>query len=262
MGPDDVRITTRYHQDDPLSGLFSTLHEAGHALYEQGLPADLSEAPAGQPASLGLHESQSRLWENLVGRSLPFCRWLAPRLNETFGGQSDGWTAEQLYRQVNSVRPTPIRIEADEVTYNLHIILRLEIERALIAGDLQTVDVPEAWRTRAREDLGLEVTDHRSGALQDIHWCTGSFGYFPTYTLGNLYAAMFWQAARRDLPALDRDLQAGEFAALLDWLRRRIHDRGSLLTAAELCREVTGRDLDAAPFIDYLEAKYTDGDDT
>lgn len=256
MGHGDVRITTRHNTDNLLSGLFSTLHEAGHALYEQGLPPEHADTPAGQTASLGIHESQSRLWENFVGRSLPFCRWLAPLLQEIFPEQLTGIAAEDVYRAVNTVAPGPIRIEADEVSYNLHIILRLEIERALISGELTAAAVPSLWREKALEYLGLSLTDDRIGPLQDIHWCTGSFGYFPTYTLGNLYAAMFWQAVRRDLPALDQALAAGDFADLLAWLRRRIHRRGNLVTAAALCREVTGSDLDASYFVAYLESKY------
>lgn len=256
MGAGDVRITTHYHADKPLSGIFSTLHEAGHALYEQGLPLEHRDTPAGQPVSLGIHESQSRLWENCVGRSRPFCTWLAPLLRECFPAQARGLDADTLQRAANVILPTAIRIEADEVSYNLHIILRMEVERALIGGDAAPADVPTLWREKARTYLGLDVPDDRAGALQDIHWCTGSFGYFPTYTLGNLYAAMFWRSARHDLPDLDDDLAAGRFDGLLGWLRRRIHARGSIVTAGDLCREVTGSDLDAAPFIDYLEAKY------
>ena len=256
MGCGDVRITTRYHGGSPLSALFSSLHEGGHALYEQGLPAARRDTPVCQPASLGIHESQSRLWENFVGRSRPFCRWLTPMLREAFPAQLDGLAADDLHMAVNTVTPTPIRIEADEVSYNLHIILRMEIERAMISGGLAVDDVPALWREKAAQYLGISVVDDRTGALQDIHWCTGSFGYFPTYTLGNLYAAMFWRTARRDLPGLDRDLEDGEFGGLLRWLRGSIHARGSLLTAGELCREVTGDDLDAAPFVAYLEGKY------
>lgn len=256
LGQGDVRITTRYDEADPLSGLFSTLHEVGHALYEQGLPPGFNDTPAGQPASLGMHESQSRLWENFVGRGLPFCRWLAPQLAAACGGAFSDLTAERLFRAVNRVAPTPIRIEADEVTYNLHIILRLEVERLLFGGDLEPAGVPQVWREKAREYLGLDIADDRQGALQDIHWCMGAFGYFPTYTLGNLYAAMFWQAARNDLPQLDADLAEGRPGALLAWLRTRIHARGSVLVAGDLCREVTGQELDPAPFVAYLGDKY------
>jgi carboxypeptidase Taq len=258
MGRGDVRVTSRYAADDLLSGLTSTLHEGGHALYEQGLPAELAERPGGQAISLGIHESQSRLWENHVGRGLPFCRWLAPQLREAFPAMLGDLDAMALYRAANVVRPTAIRIESDEVTYNLHIALRFGIERALFSGQLQPADVPTAWRERARADLGVELAGDSDGALQDIHWCMAGFGYFPTSTLGNLYAAMFWNAAREALPDLDTQLAAGQCAPLLGWLREHIHGRGSLLTAPELCRSVTGRDLDAADFIAYLEAKHGD----
>ncbi len=256
MGHGDVRVTSAFHADNLLSGISSTMHEGGHALYEMGLPESLRETPAGQAVSLGIHESQSRLWENHVGRGLPFCRWLAPLLAETFADQFGGTTPEAIYRAANVVQPSPVRIEADEVTYNLHIVLRFEIERALFAGQLEPAGVPDAWRQFTRQDLGLDLADDRRGALQDIHWCTGSFGYFPTYTLGNLYAAMFWNQARTDLPDLDQQLAAGEFGSLLGWLREKIHERGSILTAAELCRDITGRDLCADDFVAYLEAKH------
>jgi carboxypeptidase Taq len=256
MGRGDVRITTRLDPDNPLSGLYSTLHEGGHALYEQGLPAAHATLPAGRPVSLGIHESQSRLWENFVGRSLPFCRWLAPRLRNVFPAAMTDLADERLYRLVNRVAATPIRVEADEVTYNLHIILRLEIERLLIAGDLPARDVAAVWREKAREYLGLAIADDRTGALQDIHWCTGAFGYFPTYTLGNLYGAMFWQAARRELPDLDDLIAAGRCEPLLAWLRAQIHTRGSILTAGDLCHAVTGSALTPGPFIAYLQDKY------
>jgi carboxypeptidase Taq len=256
MGRGDVRITSAFHPDDLLSGITSTMHEGGHALYELGLPAALHEQLAGQAASVGIHESQSRLWENHVGRGLPFCRWLAPMLAEAFPGPLGGLTPEALYRAANVVQPSLIRIEADEVTYNLHILLRFEIERALFAGQIESAGVPEAWREILRRDLGLELPDDRRGPLQDIHWCLGVFGYYPTYTLGNLYAAMFWRQARRDLPGLDEQLARGHFGELLGWLRRQVHARGSILTAAELCRDVTGRDLTSDDFTAYLAAKH------
>jgi carboxypeptidase Taq len=258
-GPGDVRVTSRFVADDLLSGLTATLHEGGHALYEQGLPEHLAELPSGQAVSLGIHESQSLLWENHVGRSRPFCRWLAPRLREAFPTVLAGLDHDALYAALNTVRPGPIRIEADEVHYNLHIVLRLEIERALLTGDLAVRDVPVAWRDRARDLLGLEIADHRTGALQDIHWCMGALGYFPTYTLGKLYAAMLWSAVRRDLPDLDTLLAGGEFEPLLSWLRTHVHARGSVLPAADLCREITGHELRADDFVAYLAGKYVDG---
>ncbi len=260
-GRGDVRVTSRFRPEDPLTGLTSTLHEGGHALYELGLPAEHADLPAGEALSLGIHESQSRLWENHVGRGLPFCRWLAPQLGDLFPQLAD-LSPTHLHRALTVVRPTPIRIESDEVTYNLHIILRLEIERALIGGEIETADVPAVWREKARELLGLDVPDQRTGPLQDIHWCMGAFGYFPTYTLGNLYAAMFWDAARRDLPDLDQQLAAGQCAPLLGWLRTHVHARGNLVTAGELCREVTGQPLTADAFVAYLQQRYAARDHT
>jgi carboxypeptidase Taq len=232
------------------------MHEGGHALYEQGLPAALATSPAGQAVSLGIHESQSRLWENQVGRGLPFCRWLALRLRAAFPVQLADLDPERLHRAANRVQPSLIRIEADEVTYNLHIILRLEVERALIDGQLAVADVPAMWRDQMRDLLGLEVPDQRRGPLQDIHWCMGAIGYFPTYTLGNLYSAMFWNAARRDLPDLDQQLAAGDSTALLGWLRTHIHEPASLMPADQLCRRVTGHDLRADDFVAYLGDKF------
>jgi len=256
LGHGDVRITSRFMADEPLSGLSSTMHEGGHALYEQGLPADLSDTPAGQSTSLGIHESQSRLWENHVGRGLPYCQWLAPRLRQAFPEQLPELTAEELYLASNRVAATPIRTDADEVTYNLHIILRLELERALLNGDLEVADVPAAWREQTLDLLGIDIPDVARGPLQDIHWSMGALGYFPTYTLGNLYAAMFWNAARAELPALDDQLARGDCAPLLAWLRLKVHQRGSLETAEQLCRNITGHDLRADDFIAYLGTKF------
>lgn len=256
LGQDDVRVTSRFDEADLLTGLSSTMHEGGHALYEQGLPRELAHTPAGQSVSLGIHESQSRLWENHVGRSLAFCRWLTPHLREVFPEQLGDLEAGVLNRAGNHVAPTAIRVDSDEVTYNLHIVLRLELERALFNGELAVADVPAAWREQTRELLGLDIADAGRGPLQDIHWCMGALGYFPTYTLGNLYAAMFWNAAREDLPQLDQQIARGEFAPLTDWLRRKVHRRASMVTATELCREITGRELCADDFLAYLAAKF------
>jgi len=256
MGLGDVRITTIYDEADVLSGISSSMHEGGHALYEQGLPEEHRETPAGHSLSLGIHESQSRLWENHVGRSLPFCRWLLPQLKNQFPALAADLTVNELYRASNVVRPSLIRTDADEVTYNLHIVLRMELEQALIEGDLEAADVPAAWNNKVRQYLGIEVPDNRTGALQDIHWCSGAFGYFPSYTLGNLYGAMFWQTARQDLPDLDNQMATGDLTPLLQWLRTNIHERGSILTAGDLCREVTGQNLTADHFIAYLETKF------
>lgn len=254
--PGDVRLTTHYNPRDLRAALYATLHEGGHGLYEQGFPLEHDGTPLCDAISLGIHESQSRLWENLVGRSRPFLAHWAPRLRELFPAQLGGAGPEDLYRAVNVVEPSLIRIEADEVTYNLHIVLRLELERALLAGDVEVGELPALWNARMRDDLGVTPPDDARGVLQDIHWAFGLFGYFPTYTLGNLYAAQFWAAAQADVPDLPARIGRGEFRPLLDWLRDKIHRHGRQPSAAELCRRVTGRDLDAAPFLDYLRRKF------
>jgi len=254
----DVRITTHYAENHLGRGLYANLHEGGHALYEQGLPLEHEDTPVGAAVSLGIHESQSRLWENAVGRSREFWRHYTPRLAELFGDQLAGHDPEQLFRAANVVRPSLIRIEADEVTYNLHIILRLELERALLLREIEVEDLPGLWREKTRELLGLAVPSDAEGVLQDIHWAFGAFGYFPTYTLGNLYCAQFFAQACADLGVLPDQIACGEFGPLREWLRRQIHQRGSLLPAAELCREVTGRDLSITPFMDHLRGKFGD----
>ncbi len=256
MGAGDVRITSRYDTRDVFSGLFACLHEGGHALYEQGLPVERRDDPSGQAASLGIHESQSRLWENHVGRSREFAAWALPRLREAFGGPFLRCDSHDLYRATNVVRRSLIRIEADEVTYNLHIILRMEIERALMRGDLAAADVAAAWREKMRAGLGIEPRTDAEGALQDIHWSMGAFGYFPTYTLGNLYAAQMWTALRRDVPGIEAGLARGEFAPVLGWLRENVHARGSLLLADDLCRAATGATLSVEPYLEYLNTKF------
>ena len=256
MAIGDVRITTKYDKNDFGVGLFANLHEGGHALYEQGLPSSHEGTPVAAAVSLGIHESQSRLWENSVGRSIEFWTYYLPRLREIFPTQLGNATPEILYRAANIVEPSLIRIEADEVTYNLHIVLRMELERALLRNEIQVTELPDQWRKKIQEYFGLEVPDDAHGPLQDIHWAFGVFGYFPTYTLGNLYAAQFFAQARADLNDLSGLIGRGEFRPLLDWLREKIHSKGSLLSAGNLCREVTGRDLSIQPFQDYLNRKY------
>ncbi len=256
FNPGDVRITTRYDETDLQSGLYANLHEGGHALYELGLPAEHAGEPVGSAVSLGIHESQSRLWENLVGRSLPFVRWLQPQLAAIWPDAFAGADPRALYRAANVVAPSLIRIEADEVTYSLHIILRMEIERALIAGQVQVADLPSLWREKVREYLGLEVPTDREGVLQDIHWSFGLFGYFPTYALGNLYASQFFAAARRHLPDLDEQVARGELGGLLGWLRANVHGPGSLYRAGDLCLRVTGQPLSPEPFLAHLRTKF------
>ncbi len=256
MGAGDVRITSRYDAQDVFAGLYACLHEGGHALYEQGLPAARRDHPSGQAASLGIHESQSRLWENHVGRGREFATWLSPRLQATFGGPFADCDGDCLYRAANVVRRSLIRIEADEVTYNLHIILRMEIERALLRGELAAADVAAVWREKMRAGFGIVPRTDTEGALQDIHWSMGALGYFPTYTLGNLYAAQLWAALRRELPGVEDGLARGEFSSVLGWLREKVHGRGRLLQADDLCREATGAKLSVEPYLDYLNAKF------
>ncbi len=256
ISPTDVRITARYSENDLGMGLYANLHEGGHALYEMGLPAEHEGLPIGCPVSLGVHESQSRLWENCVGRSRAFFTYCRPLLQELFPEQLGSYSADDLFRAANVVSRSLIRVEADEVTYNLHIILRLEIERALLRGDIQVDDLPAVWREKMSSYLDVEVPDDSQGALQDIHWAFGLFGYFPTYTLGNLYAAQFYDAAAMALDDLDGQVARGEFDPLLQWLRQHIHQVGSLLPAEQLCQKVTGRQLSIEPFVEYLSGKY------
>jgi carboxypeptidase Taq len=257
IGPGDVRITTRYRDDGWADALSGTLHETGHALYEQNLPkAERFGQPLAEAASMGIHESQSRMWENLVGRSRPFWEWALPRMQSALGvPELAALDVETVYRGMNVVEPHLIRIESDEATYNLHIMLRFDLERAMLAGNLAVTDLPGAWNDRIRDDLGLEVPDDRRGCLQDIHWSMGAIGYFPTYTLGNLYAAQFWITIREAIPGLDDDVRRGEFAPLGAWLRENVHAHGRRFTAPELCQRITGRPLSHEPLMDYLHAK-------
>lgn len=256
IGPGDTRLTTRYQPGNFPDALSSTMHETGHGLYEQGLPkAEHFGEPLAESASLGIHESQSRLWENMVGRSAAFWEWALPEANACFGGALAGFTPDNLFRAANIVRPSLIRVESDEVTYNLHIMLRFDLERAMLSGDLPVAELPAAWNERMRIDLGITVPDDRRGCLQDVHWSGGMIGYFPTYTLGNLYAAQFWQALRSDLPDAGSQIRRGEFGELLGWLRSHIHRHGRRYTAAELCQRATGAPLSPEPLVGYLESK-------
>ena len=257
LGRGDVRITTRYRDNELSDGLFSTLHEAGHAIYEQGVDDALDGTPLYQGASSGVHESQSRLWENLVGRSLPFWRhWYAP-LKAAFPGALDGVDIDTFYRAINKVQSSLIRTDADEVTYNLHVMLRFDLELAMLEGTLAVADLPEAWRARLRADLGVAPTDDRDGALQDVHWYGGIVGgAFQSYTLGNIMSAQFFAAARRELPDLDGQIGRGEFGALRAWLAGRVYRHGRKFTPPELVENATGEALSIAPYMSYLNAKY------
>jgi carboxypeptidase Taq len=257
MGPGDVRLTTRWEEDDLAMAFYSCLHEFGHGLYEAQMRADHYRTPLFDDAGLGVHESQSRLWENLVGRSRPFCEWVLPVLRRHLGGAFDATDVPQLYRAVNQVRLSLIRIEADETTYNLHIALRFELELALVEGRLGVKDLPDAWDEATHRLLGLEVPSITEGVLQDIHWGTGMIGYFPTYTIGNLMAAQLWRALSDELP-IDEQLAAGDFGPLREWLREHIHAHGRKLDSRELLRRATGEELRVEPFLAYLEGKLLD----
>ncbi len=251
IDPGDVRMTWRGEEDDFRSALFGVLHESGHGLYEQGLPAGQQRTPLGAAVSLGIHESQSRLWENHVGRSRGFWRWALPRFREAFP-EASAAEVDGLWPLLHTVKPSLIRVEADEATYNLHIAIRFEIERAIFAGGLEPADLPAAWDDLYEEVLGLRPGDAAEGVLQDIHWSQGSFGYFPTYTLGTLAAAQLFAAAGRELGDLEEAFARGELRPLLDWLRQNIHRHGSRYTAGELIERATGRPLAADDLLAYL----------
>jgi carboxypeptidase Taq len=256
-GPDDIRLTTR-HFDDSLDGLWATMHEFGHGLYEHQIARELERTPLCRGVSLGLHESQSRMWENLVGRSRPFWRHFFPRLQEAFPDALRGYDVDGWYRYVNRVRPSLIRVEADEATYNLHIILRFELEQEILAGDVALEELPEAWNARFRDYLGIDVPDDRRGILQDMHWAGGHIGYFPTYALGNVISAQIWERVREQLPDLDAQVEQGEFAPLREWLRDNLHVHGRKFTAAETLERVVGGPLDPGPYLRYLREKLGD----
>lgn len=254
----DVRITTRFDESDIRPALYASLHEAGHAMYEQGMPADHDSDPIGDSASSGVHESQSRLWENMVGRSRPFAEYVTPLLRETFSTEYSDLTPEDFYRSVNQVTPSFIRVEADEVTYNLHILLRFEIERGLLQGSMEARDLPEIWNEKMREYLGIVPASDSVGVLQDVHWSAALVGYFPTYTLGNVMSGQLWQTIRQEVPGLDEKIRKGDFSEILAWLRSRIHEPGRRYLPGELIRRATGQPLSSKPYLDYLRTKYAD----
>ena len=252
----DVRITTRVDPGFFSPAFFATLHEAGHGLYEQGISPALARTPLAEGASLGVHESQSRLWENLVGRSRPFWQHYYPALQARFPGVLSGVDLDDFYRAINRVEPSLIRVEADEVTYNLHIMLRFELERALLEGDLAVNDLPARWNAAMEDYLGLRPGQDAEGVLQDVHWAMGAIGYFPTYALGNLMSVQLFEQAARDLGDLNAQLSAGRFEALLGWLRTNVHQHGRTLKAPDLLERVTGAPLQAAPWLGYIREKY------
>jgi carboxypeptidase Taq len=253
----DVRITTRVQENDLGDALFSTLHEAGHALYEQGISADLEGTPLGHGTSAGVHESQSRLWENVVGRSRGFWQHYYPRLQETFPGQLGAVPLDTFYRAVNKVTPSLIRADADEVTYNLHVMLRFDLELDLLEGRLRVADLPEAWRARMASDLGVTPPDDRDGVLQDVHWYEGGFGsQFHSYTIGNILSVQFYAAAVAAHPAIPDEIARAEFATLHGWLREHLYRHGRKYPPDEIVVRATGAPLTMQPYIEYLRTKY------
>ena len=258
FGIEDVRITTRFDPERAASALFSTMHEAGHAMYEQGVSLSLRRYPLANGASMAVHESQSRMWENLVGRSKPFWKFFYPKLVEIFPNQLRNVSMEQFYKGINKVEPSLIRVEADEATYNLHVMLRLELEIGLMEGSIKVKDLPGIWNARMQEYLGVAPTNDREGVLQDVHWSGGMIGYFPTYALGNLVSVQLWEKINQDIPNLDEQIEQGKFDELLGWLRTKIHRHGAKFEPQVLVKQVTGSGITPEPYMRYLESKYTE----
>jgi carboxypeptidase Taq len=254
--PDDVRITTRYNEDQFADALMGVVHETGHAMYERGLPKEWRRQPVGQARGMALHESQSLIVEMQAARSAAFCRFLSPILNEVYPGNEAAFAPDNLARFYTRVEPGFIRVSADEVTYPAHVILRYRLEQALIGGDLKLKDLPGAWNAGMKELLGLTVTNDREGCLQDIHWFDGAFGYFPCYSLGAMNAAQFFDAALRDVPEIPAAIERGDFSPLIGWLLQHVHGRGSSLTTPEIVKAATGQPLDAGIFRRHLERRY------
>ncbi len=257
LHPYDVRITSRYSETDVMYSVGSTIHEAGHGLYEQGLPAEHFGTPLCESVSLGIHESQSRLWENLIGKSLPFWKHTYPLLQKEFPVPFKNVSLEDFYRVINSVGHSLIRTESDEVTYNLHIILRFEIEKAMIEGTLELKDLPKIWNAKMKKYFGIDVPNDAQGVLQDVHWSMGGIGYFPTYTFGNLYSAQIFAEMKRDMSGLEKLMAKGEFTSIREWLRKHIHTTGKTHTAEALVKKVTGEPLNSRYFVEYLKGKYS-----
>lgn len=256
FGNDDVRITTRVDPNFFNSAFFATMHEAGHALYEQGIPDALTRSPLGGGASLAFHESQSRTWENLVGRSKPFWEFFYPRLQEIFPTQLGNVSLDAFYKGINKVEPSLIRVEADEATYNLHIMLRLEIEIGLMEGSLEVKDLPEIWNSRMQEYLGLVPPNDAQGVLQDVHWSGGMIGYFSTYALGNVISAQLWERIMQDIPDVYDQMRQGKFDDLLGWMRTNLHRHGAKFEPKELIQRITGSPMDPVPYMRYLKNKF------
>lgn len=255
--PNDIRITTRYRSEDVLYSLSSTIHEAGHALYEQGLKLEHFGTPLAESVSLGIHESQSRLWENNIGKSKSFWKYFYPKLQKEFPLPFKKLKLEEFYAILNEVRPSLIRTEADEVTYNLHIIIRFEIEKEMIEGSLDLRQLPKIWRSKMKDYLGIDVPSDSMGVLQDVHWSCGYIGYFPTYSFGNLYAAQFHAAMAKDIANLPDMIAAGELQVAREWLRKHVHVHGKTFGARDLVRRVTSEELNSRYFNEYIQEKYS-----
>jgi carboxypeptidase Taq len=256
FGPTDVRVTTRVDENNLSDCVSSTIHECGHALYEQGLPSEEYGLPSGEYVSLGIHESQSRLWENNVGRSLEFWKGMFPALQQQFPEQLKNATAEDIFSAINVVKPSLIRINADELTYHFHVIVRFETEKLLFENKLQVEEIPAFWNQRYKDYLGIDVQNDSEGCLQDVHWSHGSFGYFPTYSLGSFYAAQLFASAKKAIPSLEKEIEGGNYSSLLSWLRENIHRHGKRYPAKELCERVTGEPLRFSHFMEYAKTKY------
>jgi carboxypeptidase Taq len=256
LGAEDVRITTRYAEDFFKTGIFSIIHEGGHALYEQGFSSEIKGTSLADGTSLGIHESQSRTWENMIARSKPFWEQFLPRLTKHFPDNLSGVSLDDFYRGINKVEPSLIRVEADEVTYSLHVMLRFNLETRLITGDIKVKDLPEIWRAESQRLLGIVPATDAEGVLQDVHWSFGLFGYFPTYALGNIIGAQFFQVMQGQIGNLEDQVRRGDMSQVLAWLREHIHQYGSVKTAGELLLDITGGGLDARPFMSYLKNKY------
>jgi carboxypeptidase Taq len=259
VGQRDVRLTTRFDASNLEMSIFSSLHESGHGLYEAGVDDALARTPLAKPRSLGMHESQSRLWENWVGRSTPYLSHLLPQLRQSFPDRFDGVDIDRLERAANLVRRSLIRIDSDEVTYNVHILIRFELELELFEEGLEAADLPEAWNERYRSYLGIEVPDDAQGVLQDIHWAGGAFGYFPTYSLGNVIAAQLWLAAQRDIADLDGRIAEGDFTPLGEWLVDRVHRHGRRRSIAEILESAGCGPLSVEPLVEHLRTRLAIG---
>ena len=258
FGASDVRITDRWEEGYFPSSLFGGMHETGHGLYEAGIRPELMRTPLGHGVSLGVHESQSRLWENMVGRGRPFANVLAPKVSDSFGGALAGVTPERLFRAVNRIQPSLIRVEADEATYGLHIIIRFELEQALIDGELSVQDAPEAWNAKYKEYLGIDVPSNAQGILQDVHWSGGMIGYFSTYALGNLIGGQLWKQVHSEIGDLDEQIGVGELSGLREWLGHNVHQHGAKYLTDDLLHRVVGTGVEVGPFVEYLKAKLSD----